>query len=230
MGALLAGLGFAPAAARACGNTTWRTLNDATREVARAEEELADGRADRAWGRLRNVAIDDGSLETWYRRRDWDDGLLGGGSSGPPASRRPPTRETQKQVDQLHARLIRVRAVAGMRARNIVREALELMRKLVAEQEKAGQEDPWVKARLAEALGRKKRWAEALPLLTDLEQRDLVPDPEAWATLAAAREATGDAAGAEASRGRCSKVAKRPEQCAFPPKDIAQAAAKQASR
>lgn len=220
--------GLASRSALACGNTTWRTLHDATREVARAEEELADGRADRAWGRLRSVAIDDGSAETWRRRSDRDDGLLGG-SSGPPPRRRAPTAETKKQHAQLVTRLVRTRVVAGMRARNIVSHALDTLRELLAEPQH--RDDPWLKARLAEALGRKKRWPEALKLLADLEQRDLVPDPEAWATLAAARDATSDAAGATASRDRCGKVAKRPEQCSFPPKDIAQSAAqKQASR
>lgn len=222
------GLVLVPAASLACGNTTWRTLHEATREVARAEEELADGRADRAWGRLRDVAIDDGSEETWRRRRDRDDMLFGGGSSDPPPNRRAPTRETKKQHAQLVTRLVRVRVVAGMRARNIVSDALDTLRELLAEPQY--KDDPWLKARLAEALGRKKRWPEALKLLADLEQRDLMPDPEAWATLAVARDATGDAAGAEASRGRCGKVAKRPDQCVFPPKDPSLSAQKQASR
>ena len=223
------GFGLVPAAALACGNTTWRTLHEGTREVARAEEELESGHADRAWGRLRNVAIDDGSEETWRHRRNRGDGLIGLGSSDPPPGRRAPTREVKKQHKQLVTRLVRVRAVAGMRARNIVSDALDTLGELVKEQKKDGKEDPWLKARLAEALGRRKRWPEVLKLLADLEQRDLLPDPEAWATLAAARAATGDAAGAEAGRTRCEKVAKRPDQCTFPPKDPS-LAAKQASR
>lgn len=225
------GLGLHPTSARACGNATWRTLNEATREVARAEEELESGRADRAWIRLRDVAIDDGSEEAWRRRRDEDELLDDGPSAPPHKPRRAPSRETRMQVDKLHERLVRVRVVAGMRARNIVTEALETLRAFLGDPRH--RDDPWLKARFAEALGRKKRWPEALKLLADLEQRDLMPDPEAHATLAAAREATGDAAGAAASRARCGKVAKRPEQCVFPPKDLslaAQASTKQVSR
>jgi len=84
---------------------------------------------------------------------------------------------------------------------------------------KADPEQPYAAARLAEAYTHMPNKAErARALLEDLAGRDLMPDAEAWATLALARERGGDPEGREAALDRCRKLTERPMVCRIIPK------------
>lgn len=75
---------------------------------------------------------------------------------------------------------------------------------------------PWTGARYAEALARGEDTRdEALAILADLEQRDLMPDAHAWATLAILRDAAGDAEGRDRAAEKCRTAAKKAAICPF---------------
>lgn len=72
---------------------------------------------------------------------------------------------------------------------------------------KGAPDDPYLRARVAEALSYKPGGDdEALTLLADLAERDLMPDAEAWATLALLRGRRGDEAGRAAAMERCARI------------------------
>lgn len=78
-------------------------------------------------------------------------------------------------------------------------------------------EQPYVVARLAEAYAAMpKKTERARKLLEDLHARDLMPDGEAYATLAALRDGAGDAEGRDDALASCRKVAKRKAVCKLP--------------
>lgn len=82
-------------------------------------------------------------------------------------------------------------------------------------------------ARMATAFDERDR-AAALAALTDLAQRDLMPDAESYAVLARLRLADHDDVGATAAHARCAAMARRPAICADlarPPTAAAPAAA-----
>jgi hypothetical protein len=77
---------------------------------------------------------------------------------------------------------------------------------------------PVIKARLAEALSRDKAQAqtskaEALQILETLEKDDLMPDADAWSTLATLRKNKKDPAGQDRAISECRKMAKDPSTC-----------------
>ncbi len=77
---------------------------------------------------------------------------------------------------------------------------------------------PVLDARIAEALLRSSREAkivaEAKVILDDLVARDVMPDAEAWASLALARSLTADTAGRDAALATCKKTAKKSRRAA----------------
>jgi hypothetical protein len=75
-------------------------------------------------------------------------------------------------------------------------------------------DSPYLQARLAEALAHVvASEPRALELLTDLEQRDVMPDAGGYALLARLRRTHGDAPGSERALARCRKIARKPAAC-----------------
>jgi hypothetical protein len=79
-------------------------------------------------------------------------------------------------------------------------------------------DDPFVLARLAEALVLvPSSVEEARTLIEQLIKRDLMPDAEAWATGAFARRLSGDEVGSRAALRRCRQIAgRRRHACDLP--------------
>lgn len=118
--------------------------------------------------------------------------------------------------DKLDKRIQRVWAVARLRAGDSadVGAAVEVLRAQAGENPK----DPWLKVRLAEALSRtKKGTGEARKLLEDLAKRDLIVDPEGFATLARLRKGAKDDPGAAQALDRCKAMAKNAAVCSDAP-------------
>lgn len=90
--------------------------------------------------------------------------------------------------------------------------ALVTMRGLSDRQKDA--DDPALKSDLGEALAAAGRHDEALAVLADLAERDLLTSPEAYAALAGLRERAGDAAGKLAALRKCEAMAKVAGVCA----------------
>lgn len=84
----------------------------------------------------------------------------------------------------------------------------------------AGPENPLILARIAEGLvleNTDASWTEASTIIADLQARDLMPDPEAWVTLAQVRAHAKDTAGRDAAIVQCKKVARwRKAVCIVP--------------
>lgn len=128
-------------------------------------------------------------------------------------------RVTSEKDKQLAKRIRMIHAVAAMRwLRNpeasdkYNRPPVKVLRSLLAEDP----ENPYLRARVAEALTYKKDGVgEALQILGDLETRDLMPDAEGWGTLALLRERTGDKNGRERALARCRAIAKYAAACPF---------------
>ena len=73
---------------------------------------------------------------------------------------------------------------------------------------------PFLKTDLAETLSKVPQYRpEALSILTDLADKDLITSAHGYATLARLREASGDKAGGEAALKRCEAIAKKPNIC-----------------
>lgn len=118
--------------------------------------------------------------------------------------------------DKLDKRIQRVWAVARLRAGDSadVKAAIAVLR----EQSSANPKDPWLRVRLAEALSRTKSGGgEARKLLEDLATRDLIVDPEGFATLARLRKSAKDDAGAAQAIDRCKAMAKNAAVCSDAP-------------
>lgn len=118
--------------------------------------------------------------------------------------------------EALARRLARVEAVARLRSDQLSLAISSLERQL-----RAAPDDPYLKARLAEGLSKTRKDRErsrkrALQLLEELERGDLMPDAEAYLSLALLRQQGGDAAGADKALARCKERAKRPAICALP--------------
>lgn len=117
---------------------------------------------------------------------------------------------------KLDKRIQRVWAVARLRAGDSadVDAAVTVLR----EQSRESRNDPWLQARLAEALSRTKRGqGEARKILEDLAKRDLIVDPEGFATLARLRRGAKDEAGAAQALERCKAMAKKADLCSDAP-------------
>jgi hypothetical protein len=82
-------------------------------------------------------------------------------------------------------------------------------------------DDPVARADLAEALARSKHEDEALAILADLSDRDLVGSAHAYATLAQMRASRGDAEAARAAVQRCELMTKSPAVVCKAPASIA---------
>ena len=78
-----------------------------------------------------------------------------------------------------------------------------------------GRTAPLIKARLAEALALTPGgMPEAKLLISDLEKRDVIPEPEAWVTVAKVRAYLRDVDGMSAALRRCEQMAgKRKHVC-----------------
>lgn len=117
---------------------------------------------------------------------------------------------------KLDKRLQRVWAVARLRAGDSA--DLEAAVAVLREQSRDNRNDPWLQVRLAEALSRtKKGQGEARKILEDLAKRDLIVDPEGFATLARLRRGAKDEAGAAQALQRCQAMAKKAEVCSDAP-------------
>jgi hypothetical protein len=73
---------------------------------------------------------------------------------------------------------------------------------------------PFLKTDLAEALSKVPRHRpEALKILTELADKDLITSAHGYAVLAKLREASGDKAGGDVALKRCEAIAKKPGIC-----------------
>jgi hypothetical protein len=187
-------LSLAAPPADACRNRIRLTGNKAVKEVRRIEGQLRAGKHEAILG------------HHWYLL--WED-------------------------EKLEARATYVIAVAAMRAgrdempatkwRNGVMMSgphetpLRVLRELASDDK----DNPLLAARIAEGLTRDPAEAsatEAAILIEDLAARDVIPDAEAWVTLATVRSRAGDTDGSAAALVRCKKVARaRKAMCVVAP-------------
>jgi hypothetical protein len=73
---------------------------------------------------------------------------------------------------------------------------------------------PFLKTDLAETLSKVPKYRpEALTILTELADKDLITSAHGYAALAKLREASGDKAGGDAALKRCEAIAKKPDIC-----------------
>jgi hypothetical protein len=73
---------------------------------------------------------------------------------------------------------------------------------------------PFLRTDLGEALSKvPKHRAEALAILSELSDKDLITGAHGYAALAKLREASGDKAGGEVALKRCEAIAKKPGIC-----------------
>ncbi|WP_437674025.1 hypothetical protein [Sorangium sp. So ce131] len=148
----------------------------------------------------------------------------------------PEIRQISYEKDPLLNRAFRILAVAATRADGALRVSAEVPRELLgawggtsAEDRKANvdwsiralrrlneqrKNDPGLQTDLGEALARApEHRGEALKLLGDLAEKDLIASPEAYAALARLRALSGDGAGHDAAASRCEVMAKNPAFC-----------------
>ncbi|WP_437956829.1 hypothetical protein WME76_36460 [Sorangium sp. So ce119] len=148
----------------------------------------------------------------------------------------PEIRRLSHDRDPLLNRAFRVLAVATARAGGALQVAPELPRELLetwggasAEDRKTNvdwsiralrrlneqrKNDPALQTDLGEALARApEHRGEALKLLGDLAEKDLLASPEGYATLAQLRALSGDGAGHDAAASRCEAMAKNTALC-----------------
>jgi predicted Zn-dependent protease len=102
-------------------------------------------------------------------------------------------------------------AIAHVRSGN-VGEGVYILARLV----KKPKNKPLTQARYAEAMfatgDRWRRW-DARKILERLEQKDLMPDAESWAVLAAIRRAEKDDKGTERALARCRAISSDASLC-----------------
>jgi hypothetical protein len=180
-----------PQTADACGNPIRLAGNKAVKKVAELEGKLAAGK-------------NDAVLKDSFRFDISDAGL------------------------RLRAEL--VFAVAALRAgRDSVPTTWWVMREDLEEGDRTPlgvlrtlrtkmKDTPVIDARVAEALLRStdaKATDEASTILEDLAARDVMPDAEAWASLAAVRQIKSDTAGRDAALVKCKKVATKSRRAAI---------------
>ncbi|WP_437588584.1 hypothetical protein [Sorangium sp. So ce1000] len=148
----------------------------------------------------------------------------------------PELRRISYDKDPLINRAFRVLAVATARADGALQVAPEVPRELLetwggasAEERKGNvdwairalrrlneqrKNDPALQTDLGEALARApEHRGEALKLLGDLAEKDLLASPEGYATLARLRALSGDSAGHDAAASRCEAMAKNTALC-----------------
>ncbi|MGK3999359.1 hypothetical protein [Sorangium sp. So ce1024] len=148
----------------------------------------------------------------------------------------PEIRRISYDKDPLLNRAFRVLAVATARADGALAVAPELPRELLetwggasAEEREANigwsiralrrlneqrKNDPALQTDLGEALARApEHRGEAMKLLGDLAEKDLLASPEGYAALARLRALAGDGAGHDAAASRCEAMAKNTALC-----------------
>ncbi|WP_437712237.1 hypothetical protein WMF45_42570 [Sorangium sp. So ce448] len=148
----------------------------------------------------------------------------------------PEIRRISYDKDPLINRAFRVLAVATARADGALQVGPQLPRELLetwggasAEERKGNidwsiralrrlneqrKNDPALQTDLGEALARApEHRGEALKLLGDLAEKDLLTSPEAYATLARLRALSGDNAGHDAAATRCETMAQNKALC-----------------
>ncbi|WP_437305397.1 hypothetical protein [Sorangium sp. So ce388] len=148
----------------------------------------------------------------------------------------PEIRRISYDKDPLLNRAFRVLAVATARGDGALQVAAEVPRELLetwggaSADERRGnldwsiralrrlneqrKDDPALQTDLGEALARStEHRGEALKLLGDLAEKDLLASPEGYAALAQLRALAGDSAGHDAAASRCEAMAKSAALC-----------------
>lgn len=141
----------------------------------------------------------------------------------------PRVREVTAGANPLETRALRVFALAVVRSNGVVNEKtarvgskvewtpganLEWAVQAIREINAKRVNDPTVQADLGEALSKLPHGqSEALAILQNLAQKDLMGSPHAYAALAKLRSDKGDAVGAEAALKRCEEMSKTPGVC-----------------
>lgn len=189
--AAVSGLALVPArSARACGNEVYIQLTP-VQEIAAAEKDLENNRLGEAASRVR--------------------------------ARYPGIRTLGADAPPLALRAERIYALALVRADGHLDSALGWARwgnlewaiETLAALDAKRPNDPRSQADLAEARTRLSRTrAEAVRVLEDLDQRDLLGSPFAYLALARARRTAGDDGGVQAALRRCSMMSSDKRRCA----------------
>jgi hypothetical protein len=148
----------------------------------------------------------------------------------------PEIRGLKHEKDPLLNRAFRVLAMAATRAGGALRVEKEVPREILGTWRGAGagerqanlewsittlrrlnehrRNDPALQTDLGEALSKvDAHGAEALKVLGDLADKDLISSPEAYAALARLRAQTGDAAGRDAAAARCGTMTRDAAVC-----------------
>lgn len=170
----------------ACGNPVFYETSKATKLIADAERALERNQPKRAARLFPEWAMIEGPSSSNAKEFPRPDAL-------------PST--------PLEWRLQLLRATAWLRTERVAMGQAWLVR--VKDRPEA--QSPEYRARFAEAFvsdGNPERVKEARAIIEHLASKDLVPDAFAWHTLAIARRAAGDAAGAKLADDRCRAVAK----------------------
>lgn len=181
-GALL----LAARVAWACGNPVFYETSKATKLIADAERALERNQPKRAARMFPAWAMVEGEAPKKMNGLPLPDTL-------------PST--------PLEWRLQILRATAWLRTDRVAMGQAWLLRA----KDRPEAQSPEYRARFAEAFvsdGNPERVEEARAIIEDLASKDLVPDAFAWRTLAIARRAAGDAAGAKLADDRCRAIAK----------------------
>jgi hypothetical protein len=205
MGFLLpAAVAAAPGDASACGTAVYRVVDDNAQLVSQAEQSLGDGK----YGKAAQKAV-----EAFPALKIVKPGSL-------------PLADRALRILALAA----VRSDGGLtvgtmkgktaaeRASNL-EWSIDVLRSL---SEKRGR-NPSFETDLGEALAKvPAHHAEALKILGDLSDKDLLTSAEGYAALARLRAEAGDAAAREAAVKRCETMTKTPAICDVPaPAEVA---------
>jgi hypothetical protein len=201
---MLAGIGAVSGDAGACGDEVAPAIDHRIMGVARAEKDMRDGKYLAAAGSVLRMM--------------------------------PHVRTSKPGKDPLFARGLRTLAVAVARADGALALEKEVPDHVLAgwngkkaedraanlqwavntltimSQQKA--DDPGVKTDLAETLAHVDgRQDDALKMLNELAEKDLITSAEGYAALASLRERAGDQSGRQAAANKCEAMTKNPAIC-----------------
>ena len=191
-------LAAAPRSADACGTAVYREIDNSSQLVAAAEQALSEGKLAKAAQK---------AVQAY-----------------------PALKIVKPGATPLSDRALRIMALAATRADGGLtigtmhgtsvaeREAnlewsVETLKKL---NEKRAN-NPSIQTDMAEAMAKVPKYRdEALKILTQLSDKDLLTSAEGYAALARLKAASGDAPGKELAVKRCETMSKTPSNCAVP--------------
>jgi hypothetical protein len=188
----------APGAASACGTLVYREIDSSSQLVAKAEQALSEGKlgsaatkAVQAFPALKIIKPGSVPLADRAIRIVALASVRSDGGIGPAAST---TKAGPERAANLEWSIGALRVLTAKRFGN-----------------------PSYQTDLGEALSKvPEHHAEALKILADLSDRDLLTTAEGYASLARLRAEAGDATAHDAAVKRCENMTKTPQICATP--------------